>query len=990
MKRRAGFTMAELAIVIAVIGVILAAVFLFFHSGSTAARRITEATAAQTDARVVANQLDGLLQTAGFTTVAPPGEWHPILRAEPETMTFVANSTRPELFGPEDTITVSAAENGSISVVDADGNPLASNSALAEFDLAYFDAGGGELSAEELATQAGRDLIRSIAYRVHSTTGGGDAVMAGTVTPPNLMLSGAAAGNLPGGLGNGGSRNTHFFDENWENSSTLFNQDYIEATIGWDPIRWETFEAASSWSSLWYVNRSDPAGRGQRLLTPTAQEGQYVMALDRSGPGAFVKTAGVWNVDMAEFAAGGVSLRLHFWWRHTNEGWNAEDGVFFPTYQNAIESPIFSQNFESFSNDGNSRNTWTYWTDTYGNIVVTNLYPYGANNKYLNMDSRRDGYASHNRAMWTMNLSPYSALTNLELKMYVCSRGEEYNSGPTGDFIGLAGAGGITGTPVWYQNLVLGPAGTWTPVTIDLDAVVPAGYDWSNFRILLAQYDNDRTVSSTGNDGISFDNISVSSVQLADTLFTQKLRSTPAAWASNTWYEQFVDLDSAAVVHGRPFANPFPIAWVEYGNDAMPNDGIQVDNITIEQEGRWIIPGWTDAPVPGYTVNQWVPSQHDHYAIPNTYWCWSVNEGGPYTATPTRAYIESPSYSLAAYAPGTRLSFAFFHKYAWAAGDGCNVKIWNSNTGTWELVVPYWGYYTAAVPALDNEPGWTGVSPGSNWQFCVFDISDYAGMTVKFRFTYGTQGSGSMDGWNVDYTRFRVGPDWPQIIWYYPSSEFADWFGWSTPPGVGDPAAAAYGTRSAGNDMATWSPWDTYYENNLHNALISPPVEFNDAAAPYYYIQFMNCIRTQLGSDTGYLEAAPFATTIADTAWRLLGSWSGSSANWWMTRIYMNPHLNYWHSLVPPRCTDNTVVFRWRMWANASLPDYGGWNVDSIKAFSSSVYLPPITAPLNNAGGSPVVFFAPEEIPEDQTAPTVPEAVLPVRSLDDPRRTVSR
>jgi hypothetical protein len=72
------------------------------------------------------------------------------------------------------------------------------------------------------------------------------------------------------------------------------------------------------------------------------------------------------------------------------------------------------------------------------------------------------------------------------------------------------------------------------------------------------------------------------------------------------------------------------------------------------------------------------------------------------------------------------------------------------------------------------------------------------------------------------------------------------------------------------------------------------------------------------------------------------------------------------------------VVFRWRTWTNASNPNYGGWNVDSIKAFSSSIYLPPITTPALNGGENPVLFYPGTELPERLMAPTEPAAVLPV------------
>jgi prepilin-type N-terminal cleavage/methylation domain-containing protein len=949
--RSRGFTLVELAMVIALVGVVLAAVFLLFSSGDRAAGRAAGSSESVTATRLAAGEIESLLQTVGYSSVAPAGEWHPVVEASADRLVFVCNSGEPASFGPEDTLCIECLTGGGFRVSDLTGDSR-TGGAGATLELSYLDGGGVLIPATELETQPGRDLVRAVSYTVSSTEGDSFS-LSGSCTPPNLLYSGCGAGAYRPGTDDG-SRNIHFFDENWESSSTLFNQDYIEAVIGWDPIRWEDFESASSWATWWYTNRSDTYGRIRRWNgDPTAYEGNYVLCLDRSTAGANTRSSAVWNVDLAGLQ--GTDLRLHFFWKSYNEGWNTEDGVFFPTLQPESDVPIYFQGFGAFSLD-DYRDNWSYWTDTYGNIGVVSDYPLTGAGKYLNMDSRVSGNLSHNRVMWNVDMSAYQADTSLYLNFFACSRGEEYSGGNQGDFVALAGPGGITAAPVWYSNLLIPGAGTWTQYSFDLDAVVPPGYDWSNFRVMFAQSDNDRTISATASDGISIDSVAVARRVPADTVFTQKIQSTPSTWLSG-WNEETVDLDSAAAAHGRTFANPFPIAFCEYGNDAYPNDGIGVDYVTIEQSGQLIIPGWTHAPASGYTLDEWVPSNHAAYYGS---WCWSVNGSGSYTASPTRAYIQSPVYSLAGYAAGTRLSFAFFHTYTWyGAGDGCNVKIWNSTTRTWDLLVPYWGYYTAAVPALGGEPGWTGTT-GSSWNFCVFDISAYAGKTVRFRFYYGTQGTGTADGWNVDYTRFRVGPDWPQVIWYgWPQQQYADWFGWSTPPGVGDPAAAAYGSRSAGNDMSISSPWDTYYENSTHNALVSPPVTFNDAASTFMYVQFMNNSRTQSAADYCYLEGAPFATTVADTTWRLLATWSGSSASWWKTRIYMNPHFSYWHSL--GQCMDNTVVFRWRMYANSTTSDYGGWNVDSIKCFSSSSFLTQLTTPPAGADDprNPVVFIDP-------------------------------
>jgi prepilin-type N-terminal cleavage/methylation domain-containing protein len=967
MKKCRGFTLTELMIVIAVLGIVLAAVYAFFLSGRDAAERVSEANAGRIELRRVADRIEQFLGNAGCTDVAPSGGgWHPVVVAESASMTFVANLHDRDRFEASDTITIGMAEDGGVRIADASGQVLLRSDAVDRLDLTYTDDYGRELDASDLDSRAGRDMIRSVEVLLGSSGGTVEPVTI-ALTPPNLRLSGMSQAEIVRAMNlDGPSRDVYFFEEDWEEYSNFHAQDYIEADTIWQPILEEDFETAASWNDNWVSFTTGANGRVRRS-SDYSYLGSYSLLLDCYPSGSYSHNAGIWTVDLSGYDENTDDLRLHYWTHQWGDESDTGDGVFFPEIVGGYENYIAGEDFSGFR--AGPKDGWEYWTDSYGNIVVTDAYP--TDGDYLNMDSRRDGYYSHNRVMWTQDLSGYSGSADLELRFQLCSRGDEEQSGYDGDFVGLAGSDGIVGTPVAYENFDYGPSGSWTSETIDLDSLAPAGYDWSNCRVLFGQYDDQRTIAINGDDGVSIDNVELYEFAPGDTLLQDRIAGRPSSWSG--WTEMTVDLDQASRDFGYPFDSSFSMAFAQYDNYSITTDGIGYDEIAIET-GALGIPGWTHGVYPGYVTDEWEPSEHDHYHASSgpadQSWCWSMAGSGNYSAGVTQAWLESPEFDLTGYAEDTRLSFAFFHYYDWAPGDGGNVKIWNEDTSTWDLAIPYWGYYTAAVPALGGEAGWDGSK--SSWNFCVIDITEYAGQTVKFRFNYGTTGSGTADGWNIDYARVREGPDWPQIIWYgWPDPDYADWFGWSTPPGNYDPTFTPNEDLSAGNDMSTSSPFDTHYENNVHNALVSPPIEFNSGET-YNYIQFLNHLNTADASDTAMLEMAPHGETIADTTWVTLGAWTGVSPNWWTTRIHLDPWLGVVGS--------NTVIFRWRMVGNGS-GFHGGWNQDSIRCFSSNDWYPEVMLPLDTPGRGDADFV--RRVPTEAVTPAEGGfGVAPVRSVN--------
>jgi len=145
-------------------------------------------------------------------------------------------------------------------------------------------------------------------------------------------------------------------------------------------------------------------------------------------------------------------------------------------------------------------------------------------------------------------------------------------------------------------------------------------------------------------------------------------------------------------------------------------------------------------------------------AAPSTNgWEWGTSSyAGAYSGVKvwgTRLNQEYPnnvSYSLTSPAVyiGENYGLEFWHKYDMEQGyDGGNVKISTNNGATWSLLTPEGGYNMTAVPAL-TEPGWSGNM--NNWTLARFNLATYANQTVKFKWTFASDGMITGQGWFID------------------------------------------------------------------------------------------------------------------------------------------------------------------------------------------------------------------------------------------------
>ena len=118
--------------------------------------------------------------------------------------------------------------------------------------------------------------------------------------------------------------------------------------------------------------------------------------------------------------------------------------------------------------------------------------------------------------------------------------------------------------------------------------------------------------------------------------------------------------------------------------------------------------------------------------------------------------LDSQEVDLAMFSPMPELSF--WHWYDHTIYDCGNVKISTDGGTTWELIYPESGYPGTASSGnqgIPNEPAFTDISTG--WEEVVFNLSDYEGEQVKFRWHFGSTSSSTHPGWYIDDVSFASG-----------------------------------------------------------------------------------------------------------------------------------------------------------------------------------------------------------------------------------------
>ena len=150
--------------------------------------------------------------------------------------------------------------------------------------------------------------------------------------------------------------------------------------------------------------------------------------------------------------------------------------------------------------------------------------------------------------------------------------------------------------------------------------------------------------------------------------------------------------------------------------------------------------------------------QEDADFDPEIGWTW----GHPTQVTPFSGanvwatglsgnYPDLVDYKLftASYLLTTNSVLSLKHFYATENGyDGGNISITTNGGTSWTTLTPNGGYPSNNIAGLNGEAGYSGSSSG--WQTATFNLSQYAGQTVMFRFRFGSDGETTNIGWFID------------------------------------------------------------------------------------------------------------------------------------------------------------------------------------------------------------------------------------------------
>lgn len=123
---------------------------------------------------------------------------------------------------------------------------------------------------------------------------------------------------------------------------------------------------------------------------------------------------------------------------------------------------------------------------------------------------------------------------------------------------------------------------------------------------------------------------------------------------------------------------------------------------------------------------------------------WATNLSGNYP-TLVQYHLYTPQYMLS-----TNSVMKFKHLYAFENNyDGANVSISTNGGNSWTIIQPTTSYNGSNLNGLGGEVGWTGTT-GGNWLTPTFNLSEYSGQTVMFRFRFGSDGANGNIGWFID------------------------------------------------------------------------------------------------------------------------------------------------------------------------------------------------------------------------------------------------
>ena len=149
---------------------------------------------------------------------------------------------------------------------------------------------------------------------------------------------------------------------------------------------------------------------------------------------------------------------------------------------------------------------------------------------------------------------------------------------------------------------------------------------------------------------------------------------------------------------------------------------------------------------------------------------WGTDLDSDYLAN-TLCYLYTSIFDLTTSASELYISFMYWYEIeSW---DGVNLSINILGDRDWVLLDPVSpaGYPDNSVQGLGGDPGFNGIH--EFWEKAKFNISDYIGETVQFRFVFGSDGSGQRSGWYMD--DIKISEPVPELIMEPNSVDFGEW-----------------------------------------------------------------------------------------------------------------------------------------------------------------------------------------------------------------------
>jgi hypothetical protein len=153
---------------------------------------------------------------------------------------------------------------------------------------------------------------------------------------------------------------------------------------------------------------------------------------------------------------------------------------------------------------------------------------------------------------------------------------------------------------------------------------------------------------------------------------------------------------------------------------------------------------------------------------PTSEWQWGAAGSPPLAfsgtnvwATKLRAFygdnvtsiLTSPVFDVS---EATQIFLSFHHWYWVEPEDGGQVQVWSESESRWVVVQPIGGYPDESILVLGSTGGYNGYT-NSGYVPAIFDLSDFAGGDLRFRFYFRSDFSGHRLGWYLDDVALDTG-----------------------------------------------------------------------------------------------------------------------------------------------------------------------------------------------------------------------------------------